>query len=448
MTTQPMRRQSHGHAGASVSGASAGQSDRQPRTVAWARPGTLAWIGQLSDVWFAILAAALSATLGLYQLAQPSLWIDESFTARAVSRSYGHLIHEHHMAYYGFMKVWASFAGTSEFALRLPSVIAAAAACALVVPLGNRLLGRPVGSVAGVVLALNSFVVQWSQQARSYAFVLLLALVATIALVRLVGTQTRWSWAGYTLSLGALLLLQPLSAGLLAAAHVVAARGARLRVVGACVTVTLLASPFLIGVYRRDSEAGTLVWNDRISAGRTLLALLEISGAVGVGLLLSVVALVVAPRERLLLASWAFGPLLICAALTPFEHALVDRYLLVSAPAFALLIAAALSALRGPWRLGAAGALAAGVVASLMIWYSPTGSDNWAGQDWKAATRYAMQQGGATVEPSLAVPAFTYYGGVVRNTGLVLVLGQAPADTHDASVVGQFGYLLTARKKP
>jgi mannosyltransferase len=408
----------------------------------------VAWASQLSDVWFALLAAAVSTALGLYQLAQPSFWIDESFTARAMSRSYGHLIHEHHMAYYAFMKPWAAVAGTSELALRLPSVFAAAAACALVVPLGNRLMGRPVGSVAGVVLALNAFVVQWSQQARSYAFVLLLAIVATAALVRLRETPTRRSWVGYAASLGVLLLLQPLSAGLLAAAHFVAARGARGRVVAAGVTVVLLASPFLVGVYRRDSEAGTLVWNDRITAGKGLLALLEISGAVGFGLLLSVVALVVVRRERLLLASWAFAPLLICAALVPFEHLLVDRYLLMSAPAFALLVAGALCTLRGPWRVGAIGAFAVGVVASLAIWYSPSGSDNWAGQDWRAATRYAIQHGGARVEPPLATPAYAYYGGVVRNTGLVVVLGNAPTDTRDASIVGQFGYLLTVRRTP
>ena len=168
------------------------------------------------------------------------------------------------------MKPWAALAGTSELALRLPSVLAAAAACALLVPLGNRVLGRPVGSVAGLVLALNAYVVQWSQQARSYTFVMLVALVATAALVQLRASGTRRSWLGYTAVLGVLLLLQPLSAGLLAAAHVLAARGFRLKVIASGAAVTLIASPFLAGVYRRDSEAGTLVWDDRITAGKAV----------------------------------------------------------------------------------------------------------------------------------------------------------------------------------
>jgi mannosyltransferase len=144
-----------------------------------------------SEATRALAVAAVSLALGLYQLGQPSLWVDESFTARAMNFSYARLVHEHHWLYYTLMKPWVAVAGTSEIALRLPSVLAAAAACALLVPLGDRLLGRPVGTIAGVVLALNAFVVQWAQQARSYSFVLLGAVLATLALVRLGRDRTR-----------------------------------------------------------------------------------------------------------------------------------------------------------------------------------------------------------------------------------------------------------------
>ena len=165
----------------------------------------------------------------------------------------------------------------------------------------------------------------------------------------------------------------------------------------------------------------------------------------GFGLALTAVALVVVPRERLLLGSWAFAPIAISAALTPFAHVLVDRYLLVSAPAFALLVAGALCRLAGPWRAGAAGALGVGLVAGLLIWYAPSGSGNWAGQDWKAATQYAMAHGGATVDPPLATPAYTYYGGVVRDTGLVLVLGNGRTP-HDGPSE-HFGYFLSLERR-
>jgi len=386
----------------------------------------------------------VSLALGLFQLGQPSLWVDESFTARAMSYSYTRLVHEHHWLYYTLMKPWAAVAGTSELALRLPSVLAAAAACALLVPLGDRLLGRPVGTIAGVVLALNAFVVQWSQQARSYSFVLLGAILATMALIRLRQDRSMASWILYATALGGLLLFQPLSAGLLAGAHLLSAQGVRWRVFTAGLTVAVLASPFLLGVYRRDSEGGTLVWNKPPNGETVTRAVLELSGAVGVGLILSLVALVLVRRERLLLASWAFLPLAATVAMTPLADIFIDRYLIVSAPAFALLAAAAIARLRGPWRVGAVGTLAVGAVAGLLIWYAPDGSDNWAGQDWKAATRYAMAHGGATVDPTWARSAYRYYGGVEKPGALYLTLGGFGGHSAPSALDASFGADLRA----
>ena len=56
------------------------------------------------------------------------------------------------------------------------------------------------------------------------------------------------------------------------------------------------------------------------------------------------------------------------------------------------------------------------------MWYGRDGSQNWVGQDWKAATRVAMRHGGARVEPAWATPAYAYYGGVIADTGFVVVL--------------------------
>jgi mannosyltransferase len=399
-----------------------------------------------SETSRAIAVGVVSVALGLYQLGQPSLWVDESFTARAMNFSYARLVHEHHWLYYTLMKPWVNVAGTSEIALRLPSVLAAAAACALLVPLGDRLLGRPVGTIAGLVLALNAFVVQWSQQARSYSFVLLGAVVATTALVRLGQDRTRRSWLLYTAALGGLLLFQPLSAGLLAAAHALAARGYRWRVVTAGLVVVGLASPYLLGVYRRDSEGGTLVWNKAADGETIVRALLELSGAVGIGLILALCAVAFVRRARWLLVSWAIAPFAIALALTPVADVFIDRYLIVSAPAFALLVAVAIHRLRGPWRVGAMGTLALGLVAGLLIWYAPDGSDNWTGQDWKAATRYAMVRGGATIDPTWARSVYWYYGGVEADNGLYLALGGFGGGPQ-AAVEARFGDDLRAERR-
>jgi mannosyltransferase len=396
-------------------------------TVAHARSpkATIARLVDLSDVWSATTAAVVSLTLGLFQLGQPSLWIDEAATFRAMSSSYTHLMTQHHWIYYTLMKPWTAAAGTTEVALRLPSVFAAAAACALLVPFGNRLLGRPVGSLAGLVLALNPFVVQWSQQARSYTIVMLAAIATTWLFVRLRADDSRRSWALYTVGLGLSVLLQPLSAGLLAAAHFLAARGFRVRIVAAGVAVMLATSLFLAGVAARDSSGGTLHWNVDPTVGSVSRAILELSGALGVGLALSLVGLALVRRERLLLGCWAFAPLVISVIVTPIGKVFVDRYLIVSAPAFALLVAGAIVELRGAWLAGAVGVFVAGTIAGLVIWYSPDGSQNWRGEDWKRATAFANARGGALTNTSFAEFAFEYYGGIHRKTGLVLVWSES-----------------------
>ena len=391
--------------------------------------GAAARVVGLGDVWAALVAATVSLALGLYQLGQPSLWVDEASTYRAMSRSYSQLVLEHHWIYYTLMKPWTAVAGTSEVALRLPSVVIAAVACAALVPFGNRLIGRPVGSIGGVVLALNPFVVQWSQQARSYSIVLLASILATAAWARLRAKPTGRSWALYTIAIGVFVLIQPLSAGLVTAAHFLAARGFRLRIVMTGVAVVLATSLFLIGVAERDSKGGTLVWNVDPTVGSVSHALLELGGALSAGLVLAGIGLAVVRRERLLLGCWALAPLVLSIAVTPIGKVFVDRYLIVSTPAFALLVSAALVRARGAWRVGALVAFAAGTLAGLAIWYSPDGSQNWRGEDWKAATRYVMSRGGAAPYPVwTASSAYRYYGGVVRQNGLDLLWAENPND--------------------
>ncbi len=131
--------------------------------------------------------------------------------------------------------------------------------------------------------------------------------------------------------------------------------------------------------------------------------------------------LAVTHRERLLLGCWAFAPLALSVAITPVGHVFVDRYMIVSTPALALLVAAVIARLRGWLLVAAAGAFAAATVAGLVTWYSPDGSQNWPGEDWKAATRFAMEHGGAMPSSPAVAPAYRYYGGVPRKTGLYVI---------------------------
>ncbi|HVW80497.1 MAG TPA: glycosyltransferase family 39 protein [Mycobacteriales bacterium] len=89
-----------------------------------------------------------------------------------------------HGLYYLMMHAWMVF-GSGPIALRLPSLIAAALTAGVVTELGRRLTGRrTIGVIAGLLYAINPFVMYYAQTARSYSLVSLLVALATLALLR------------------------------------------------------------------------------------------------------------------------------------------------------------------------------------------------------------------------------------------------------------------------
>jgi mannosyltransferase len=371
------------------------------------------------------LVSAVAVVLGLIRLGTPSLWVDESFTAQAVR---GHLLNpedQYHWLYYAAITPWTLVAGTSELALRLPSVVASAVACALLVVLARPLFGRRVALVGGLFLATSPFVVQWSQQARSYSFVLAAGVLATLLLLRAIAAGSRAAWTWYGLGLTLVFVLQPVSALVLVPAHVVLGLRERKAVLPhgllAVCLVIVLGIPW---AFFRARQTPVDNWLERPSLEVAGRALLDISGAFGVGLALAIIGIVMLRRQgrggdALWLGTWAFAPFALALAASFIRPVFLDRYLITAAPAFALLAAAALFAVSRR----VAGVLVAvavvATVAGLAHWYS-FGGNNWRGEGWRNAVATAERRAGPgdaiVVVPWWAAPAATYYGGQVVDT--------------------------------
>jgi mannosyltransferase len=374
---------------------------------------------------------SIALVLGLIRLGTPSLWIDETFTAHAVRRSYTGVMDQNHWLYYWIEKVWASVAGTSEWALRMPSVFGAMAACGLLVLLGRRLFDQRVALISAVLLATNPFVVKWSQQARGYTLLVALSLVATLLLLRALDRVSPAAWAGYGLAFAVLIVWHPFSAALLAPVHLVLVlqRRESVRAAHALIATTVavvLAGPWLVVVAQRESEGGgPTSWLDAPTLGVVTHALLDVSGAAGLGVVLALVGLWVLRREEkqsfaVWLGVWAFGPLVYSLAASAANPIFLDRYLIVSAPAFALLAGNGLAAIRPPWPavLGTAAVVATTV--GLVLWYSRADGDNWRGENWRMAVATVSERRGAD-EALLAAPwwgerAISYYSGRVEGS--------------------------------
>jgi mannosyltransferase len=161
--------------------------------------GYLTWAGPV----------VVTAALGLFEIGVPQLWRDELASWSAASRTVPQLWAMVHnidavlFPYYLGLHLWMAVFGDSATAMRLPSVIAMAAAAGVVGLIGRRLAGNVAGLASGLVFALIPSVSRYAQEARPYAFATLFAAVATLMFLRAMERPNWFRWALYAIFLAA-----------------------------------------------------------------------------------------------------------------------------------------------------------------------------------------------------------------------------------------------------
>ena len=364
------------------------------------------------------LAIALPVGIGLvlvlWDLGGKQLWFDETFQAQLVSLPLTRFVRrvvtfEIFGAPYHFSLWLWKFLGTDEVALRLPSALFAVAALPVQFAIARRVLPTVWAGAAALLLAVNGMWVHYAQEARPYALWLLLASLATLALVRAVEQPTRRRWVVYA----ALLVVTGwthLMTGFLLAAHALALwlhpdRRAWWRPAALAAAAGLAALvPIAVAIMTYNQVRWS--WMGPVS-GQTLWSGLNVlAGELRDGLL---VAWLIAwalggavvlwrwwPDRRgawvaLLVLLWA-----IFSAVGPWAGSLVremyaHRYLIAALPPLMLLGAIGLAALR-PRVLGAA------LLGGLLV-IGMTGVTDWYGRversDWRGATQLVVEQGSA-----------------------------------------------------
>jgi len=163
----------------------------------------------------------LALAFRLYGLGDKPFWLDEIATLRRATATVPDLVgdslyNNHYPSY--FLLLWlVAKIGTSQWLLRLPSAIFGALAASLTCAVGSKVAGPRSGLIAGLLMALSPFQVQFGQEARSYTLVCCLILTALFGLVRLAqepGAATvpvfrrgalRGAWIAYCLGTAAAL---------------------------------------------------------------------------------------------------------------------------------------------------------------------------------------------------------------------------------------------------
>lgn len=174
-------------------------------------------VGSIVVAWLAIALRVPSC----YE----SFWLDELHSAWCVWGSIGEVLpraqigHQSPIYFYGLW-CWKQIAGESELLLRLSSVLAVAASCAVLIASVSRWTKSiSAGVASGLVIAIESNAIFFGTELRPYAFVLLIGSIATASFLQLTSTASRqaqpkrWSLLIITLLLSA--IFQPTSLGVL-----------------------------------------------------------------------------------------------------------------------------------------------------------------------------------------------------------------------------------------
>jgi uncharacterized membrane protein len=158
-----------------------------------------------------ILVAVILVGLGLRLAVTRGIWLDEAISIHQARLSLHDLFRTlyfgdrqpplHDLVLYFTIRAF----GHSEFAVRLPSLIAGTLVIPVLYELGRELYDRRTGLVAAAFAAVSPVLIWYSQEVRMYEFVALFGLLALLLQLRVIHNASMLNWAGYILATAALL---------------------------------------------------------------------------------------------------------------------------------------------------------------------------------------------------------------------------------------------------
>jgi len=310
---------------------------------------------------------AVAAYTGFHEIGRKPFWFDEGASLGMVRLPFDDFVRHawdgrlnNQVFYYLALRPW-HLLGESEATLRAFSALCAVGAVAAISLLGRKLFGTAAGLTAGALLAVHWFSIRYAQEARAYALAALLACIAALLLARFLERGRRRDLAGWVLVSGLTFYAHFFGLFTIAAQTLsVLALGprelnVRRMLLAGMAGVALLAAPIL--VFLAGAPPSLLRWIRPVS----IELIVEEAGYLAGGgpelpllyLVMFAVLLVrifaeARPLQRwgnALALSWATFPLLAMAAASLWNPILLNRYLLMSVPAWPLVAGAVL----GPW---------------------------------------------------------------------------------------------------
>ncbi len=159
---------------------------------------------RLALPWLVVALVFVAFALRVTRLAQYPLWSDEFITLDRTGLAFSELLAQLPIdqvpLYFVLVHAWSIVAGSSDFALRFPSVVWGCLGIPFIYQLGRRLFGPRVGVAAALLLAVNPFNIWYSQDARMYSQLATLSLASLVLLHQALVTRRVAAWVGYVIA--------------------------------------------------------------------------------------------------------------------------------------------------------------------------------------------------------------------------------------------------------
>ncbi len=336
------------------------------------------------------LIVAMGLLLRLYCLGAKNLWLDEMWSLVIARLPVSSILwsarnQDPNAGLYNLLLHFWIRMGQSEAVIRALSLVCGVAVIPVLYLLGKRLFHRSVGLLAALLIAINLFHIQYSQEARAYSLVVMLVSLSSLFFVRYLEERTASDWILYVLA-SALAVYAHIFAILVLASQATALLLMRRREVPWKGLIAAFAAtgagtlPLAILLYERTRAPFVAFnWIPRPTvrrvfdvfyslvgnaayygieirhsiAGRTLLLFYVV---VCLGSVVFAVRAYMSPNRSReawpvgFLLVWLFLPIAIVLGFSIlFQPWFINRYLLVSLPALVLLAASGIHLLRPKW---------------------------------------------------------------------------------------------------
>jgi mannosyltransferase len=347
------------------------------------------------------VAGLVAAAVSVFGSWIPSLWGDEAASLMSAQRSlpslFAMLAHVDavHGLYYLLLHFWIHLAGTSPFAIRLPSALAIGVAAAAVTWMCGRMRSLRLAVLAGAITAVLPRLTLAGEEARPYAFdaAICAVLFALVAEIVLAGDRRRrlWTVYGALLVLGTYMFLYDLLVAVAVGAFLLVTPGARRHLkrwalATGCAVVA--CCPLLVAAFLERAQIAYLQDQPEVTPESVLVTMwfgsVPFAIVAWAGILLAAAGVIMQTLRRrrgtlpsapvggdvaVLAFCWLVLPMGILIAASPLVSGFTARYATMAAPAAAVLIAAGIDTAlrRSAVAIVAAGAV---VLTAVPVWAS------------------------------------------------------------------------------